>query len=65
MKKLFILTIAITASLLFVQCKKTEVLTEEIITTEKSLTGNVLEGTNWEVLTVVSVPKNVNISFTV
>jgi hypothetical protein len=65
MKKLFILTIAITASLLFVQCKKTEVLTEEIITTEKSLTGNVLEGTNWEVLTVVSVPKNVNISFSV
>ena len=65
MKKLFILAFAITASLLFVQCKKTEVLTEEIITTEKSLTGNVLEGTNWEVLTVVSVPKNVNISFTV
>ena len=65
MKKLFILTIAITASLLFVQCKKTEVLTEEIITTEKSLTGNVLEGSNWEVLSVVSVPKNVNINFTV
>ena len=65
MKKLFILSIAITASLLFVQCKKTEVLTEEIITTEKSLTGNALEGSNWEVLTVVSVPKNVNISFTV
>jgi hypothetical protein len=65
MKKLFILSIAITASLLFVQCKKTEVLTEEIITTEKSLTGNVLEGSNWEVLSVISVPKNVNISFTV
>jgi hypothetical protein len=65
MKKLFILAFALTASLLFVQCKKTEVLTEEIISTEKSLTGNVLEGTNWEVLSVVSVPKNVNISFTV
>jgi hypothetical protein len=66
MKKLFILTIAITASLLFVQCKKTEILTEEVIvSTEKSLTGNVLEGSNWEVLSVVSVPKNVNISFTV
>ena len=65
MKKLFILTFALTTSLLFVQCKKSEVLTEEIISTEKSLTGNVLEGTNWEVLSVVSVPKNVNISFTV
>ena len=65
MKKLFILAFAITTSLLFVQCKKTEVLTEEIISTEKSLTGNVLEGTNWEVLTVVSVPKNVNISWAV
>jgi hypothetical protein len=65
MKKLFILAFAITTSLLFVQCKKTEVLTEEIISTEKSLTGNVLEGTNWEVLSVVSVPKNVNISFSV
>ncbi len=65
MKKLFILTVAISSSLLFVQCKKTEVLTEEIISTEKSLTGNILEGSNWEVLTVVSVPKNVNISFTV
>jgi hypothetical protein len=65
MKKLFILAFAITTSLLFVQCKKSEVLTEEIISTEKSLTGNVLEGTNWEVLSVVSVPKNVNISFSV
>ena len=65
MKKLFILAFAITTSLLFVQCKKSEVLTEEIISTEKSLTGNVLEGSNWEVLSVVSVPKNVNISFSV
>ena len=64
MKKLFILAFALTASLLFVQCKKSEVLPEEIISTEKSLT-NVLEGSNWEVLSVVSVPKNVNISFTV
>ena len=65
MKKLFILTIAITASLLFVQCKKTEVLNEElIVSVEKSL-NNVLNGSSWEVLTVVSVPKNVNISFSV
>jgi hypothetical protein len=64
MKKLFILAFALTASLLFVQCKKSDLLTEEIISTEKLLT-NVLEGSNWEVLSVVSVPKNVNISFTV
>ena len=65
MKKLFILAFALTASLLFVQCKKTEVLTEEIISTEKSLTGNTLEGTSWEVISAVSVPKNVNLSWAV
>ena len=64
MKKLFILTIAITASLLFVQCKKSEILTEEVISTEKSL-GNQLTGTSWQVISAVSVPKNVNISWTV
>ena len=64
MKKLFILSIAITASLLFVQCKKTEVLTEEVISTEKSL-GNQLTGTSWQVISALSVPKNVNISWTV
>jgi hypothetical protein len=65
MKKLFILAFALTASLLFVQCKKTEVLTEEIITTEKSLTSNTLEGTSWQVISAVSVPKNVNLSWAV
>jgi len=64
MKKLFILSIALTASLLFVQCKKSEILTEEVISTEKSL-GNQLTGTSWQVISVVSVPKNVNISWTV
>jgi hypothetical protein len=64
MKKLFILAFAITTSLLFVQCKKSEVLTEEIISTEKSL-GNQLTGTSWEVISAVSVPKNVNISWAV
>ena len=64
MKKLFILAFALTASLLFVQCKKSEILTEEVISTEKSL-GNQLNGTNWEVLSVVSAPKNVNISWAV
>jgi hypothetical protein len=64
MKKLFILAFALTASLLFVQCKKSEILTEEVISTEKSL-GNQLTGTNWEVISAVSVPKNVNISWAV
>jgi hypothetical protein len=64
MKKLFILAFALTASLLFVQCKKSEVLTEEVISTEKSL-GNQLTGTSWQVISAVSVPKNVNISWTV
>jgi hypothetical protein len=64
MKKLFILAFAITTSLLFVQCKKTEILTEEVISTEKSL-GNQLTGTSWQVISAVSVPKNVNLNFTV
>jgi hypothetical protein len=64
MKKLFILAFALTASLLFVQCKKSEVLTEEVISTEKSL-GNQLTGTSWQVISAVSVPKNVNISWAV
>ena len=62
MKKLFILSIAITASLLFVQCKKTEIISEEFSAIEKSM-GNVLSSTSWEVLSVVSVPKNVAISW--
>ena len=64
MKKLFFLSIALTASLLFVQCKKSEILTEEVISTEKSL-GNQLNGTSWQVISAVSVPKNVNLSWTV
>ena len=64
MKKLFFLSIALTASLLFVQCKKSEILTEEVISTEKSL-GNQLNGTSWQVFSAVSVPKNVNLNWTV
>jgi hypothetical protein len=64
MKKLFILAFALTASLLFVQCKKSEILTEKVISTEKSL-GNQLTGTSWQVISAVSVPKNVNINWTV
>ena len=64
MKKLFILSFVLTTSLLFVQCKKSEILTEEVISTEKSLT-NQFNGTSWHVISAVSVPKNVNISWTV
>ena len=64
MKKLFILAVAISSSLLFVQCKKTETLlpTETVITTVKSLSS--LEGTTWTVRSVVSVPRSVNLSWT-
>ena len=64
MKKLFILTIAITSSLLFVQCKKTETLIpqEEVVTTVKSLSS--LEGTTWTVRSLVSTPRSVNLSWT-
>ena len=64
MKKLFILTVAITSSLLFVQCKKTDTLLphEATITTVKSLSS--LEGTTWTVRSVVSAPRSVNLSWT-
>jgi len=64
MKKLFILTVAITSSLLFVQCKKTETLlpNETVVTTVKSLSS--LEGTTWTVRSVVSTPRSVNLSWT-
>ena len=64
MKKLFILALAITSSLLFVQCKKTENLIpqEEVVTTVKSLSS--LEGTTWTVRSLVSTPRSVNLSWT-
>jgi hypothetical protein len=64
MKKLFILAVAISSSLLFVQCKKTETLIpqEATITTVKSLSS--LEGTTWTIRSVVSVPRSVNLSWT-
>ena len=67
MKKLYILAVAITSSLLFVQCKKTETLLpqEEIVTTVKSLSSDLLTGTSWEVVSVVSVPNNVNLSWNI
>ena len=67
MKKLFILAVAITSSLLFVQCKKTETLVpqEEVITTVKSLSSDLLTGTSWEVVSVVSVPNNISLSWNV
>ena len=65
MKKLFILSFAITASLLFVQCKKTETLVpqEEVVTTVKSLSSDLLTGTSWEVLSIVSEPNAVDLSW--
>ncbi len=67
MKKLFILAVAITSSLLFVQCKKTETLIpqEEVVTTVKSLSSDLLTGTSWEVVSVVSVPNAINLSWSV
>lgn len=67
MKKLFILAVAITSSLLFVQCKKTETLLpqEEIVTTVKSLSSDILNGSTWEVVSAVSVPSNINLSWSV
>lgn len=65
MKKLFILAVAITSSLLFVQCKKTETLLpqEEVVTTVKSISSDILTGTTWKVVSVVSTPNNVSLSW--
>ena len=67
MKKLFILAVAITSSFLFTQCKKTETLIpeEEVVTTVKSLSSDLLTGTNWEVISVRSVTNNVNLSWNI
>ena len=67
MKKLFILAVAITSSLLFVQCKKTETLIpqEETIRTVKSLSVNQLNGTSWEVLSLSSEPNLVDLSWNI
>ena len=64
MKKLFILSFALIASLLFVQCKKSEILTEEVISTEKILTPDALNGTSWGVLAIDSDPNSVDINWT-
>ena len=63
MKKLFILAVAISSSLLFVQCKKTETLfpQETVVTSVKSLSS--LEGTIWTVRSVVSTVRSVNLSW--
>ena len=67
MKKLFILAVAITSSLLFVQCKKTETLVpqEEVITTVKSLSDDQLQGTAWQVLSVESLPNALSLSWNI
>ena len=67
MKKLFILAIAITSSLLFVQCKKTETLVpqEEVVTTVKSLSDDQLQGSSWQVLSVESLPNALSLSWNI
>ena len=67
MKKLFILAIAITSSLLFVQCKKTETLLpqEEVLTTVKSLSSDQLNGTSWEVLALSSEPNSIDLNWNI
>jgi len=65
MKKLFILSFAVASSLFFVQCKKSEILTEEVISTEKSLTTDVLNGTSWEVLSIYSESNAVDLRWEV
>ena len=62
MKKLFLFTIAIISTLTFTSCEKTEILTNEITSVEKSI-GNQFNGTSWKVVSVVSVPKNVAINW--
>jgi len=63
MKKLFLFALAITSSLLFVQCKKTETVLpqEETITSVKSLTNVDFYGTSWKVVSLVSTAKNINL----
>lgn len=63
MKKLFILAVAISSSLLFVQCKKTENLLpqEEVITNVKSLTSIDFKETRWKIVALVSTAKNINL----
>ena len=65
MKKLFILALAISSSLLFVQCKKTETLIPEDVTftTVKSLSSDQLNGTSWEVLSLVSEPTALDLNW--
>ena len=63
MKTAFLLII--TASLLFVQCKKSEALTEEFVQTQKANSTDILNNTQWEVISVISINDNVNISWAV
>jgi len=63
MKKLFILSFALVSSLLFVQCKKSDIITEEVISTEKSLTQVDFNGTSWKVVSLVLTAKNINLSW--
>lgn len=63
MKKLFLLTAAIATTFLFTQCKKTEILTEPVIQTTKANSTDMLNNTQWEVISVVSILNNVNLTW--
>lgn len=52
------------STLFFTSCEKNEILTNEITSVEKSI-GNQLNGSSWKVVSVVSIPKNVAISWTI
>lgn len=49
MKNLFILTIALISTFILTSCEKTEILTEEFESTQKSSTQDLLNGTSWQV----------------
>lgn len=63
MKTKFFLTVAIILATLFTSCKKTEIITNELTSIEKSI-GGVIENTHWEVVSVVSIPKSVYLRWT-
>lgn len=63
MKKLFLLTAAIATTFLFTQCKKSEILTEPVIQTTKANNTDILNGTQWEVISVVSIVDSVNLTW--
>lgn len=60
MKTRFFLAVTIILATLFTSCQKTEIFPNELTSIEKSMGGS-LNGTSWEVVSVLSIPKNVHI----